>query len=104
MNIHDNFDRWMFDYMEGNLSSGEIEVFEQFLAQNPGFEPDADAWQNSVIPTENVIYTNQEKLQRKKKYAGWYSWSAAAILVTGLLFTGQFFLNSPTEKMGVKSK
>lgn len=94
MNIHENFDRWMFDYMEGNLSSGEVEVFEQFLAQNPSFEPDVDAWQNTVIPTENVIYPNQHKLERKRKVAGWYGWAAAAVLITGLLFGGINLINS----------
>lgn len=97
MNIHNNFDRWMFDYMEGNLSSGEIEEFEQFLAQNPNLEPDADAWQNSVIPTENINYPHQQALERKKKFIGWYGWSAAALLLAGLLFAGQVMLNSSTS-------
>lgn len=94
MNIYENFDRWMFDYMEGNLSSGEVEVFEQFLAQNPTFEPDVDAWQNTVIQTDNVIYPNQHKLERNKRAAGWYSWAAAAAIVTGLLFGGLQLIDS----------
>lgn len=100
MNIPENFDRWMFDYMEGNLSSSEAEAFEQFLLQNPGFEPDADAWQNSVIPSENVVYPNQQNLQRKRKIADWYGWSAAAMLALLIGTGGYFLMNSDSHNSG----
>lgn len=81
MNIPENFDRWMFDYMEGNLSSSEAEVFEQFLLQNPEFEPDADAWQNAVVEDMPVVYPNMQSLEQKERAIGWYGWSAAALVL-----------------------
>lgn len=99
MNIPENFDRWMFDYMEGNLSSKEAEDFEQFLVQNPGFEVDAEAWGNTVLPQEEVIYPYQQQLERKRKVGGWYAWSAAAVLVVSLLSGGYFLLNRPSDEL-----
>lgn len=99
MNIPENFDRWMFDYMEGNLSSKEAEAFEQFLVQNPAFEVDAEAWENAVLPQEPVFYPHQHQLERKRKVAGWYAWSAAAALVISLLSGGYFLLNRQADDL-----
>lgn len=97
MNIPQNFDRWMFDYMEGNLSAAEVDAFEQFLLQNPGFEPDADAWQNSIIPIDNVVYPQQSSLERNRKLGGWFGWSAAAALITLIGVGGYFAMNSESN-------
>ena len=43
MKIPENFDRWIFDYLEGNLTPSEASEFERFLALNPDFEADVDA-------------------------------------------------------------
>lgn len=94
MNIPQNFDRWMFDYMEGNLSPTEVEAFEQFLLQNPGFEPDADAWKNSIIPIDTVVYPQQNNLERNRRFAGWFDWSAAAALILLIGVGGYFAINS----------
>ncbi|NOQ74545.1 MAG: type IX secretion system membrane protein PorP/SprF [Crocinitomix sp.] len=97
MNIPENFDRWMFDYMEGNLSPTEVNAFEQFLLQNPGFEPAADAWQNSIIPIDTVVYPQQSSLERNRKFAGWFGWSAAAALVVLIGVGGYFAINATSN-------
>lgn len=94
MNIPENFDRWMFDYMEGNLSLSEVEEFEQFLLQNPDFELDADAWSTATIPNESIVYPNQHKLERKPILLGWLSWSAAAFLLLLVGIGGYLSMNS----------
>lgn len=92
MNIPENFDRWMFDYLEGNLTASELESFEQFLAQNPDFESDADAWQQTFIGGEEIAYPNQQTLEKKKRVIGWYGWSAAAMVIA-LVGLGGFLMN-----------
>lgn len=80
MNIPENFDRWMFDYKEGNLSAEENAAFENFLIQNPEFEIESDAWNNSFIQNEEFIYPNAEKLEKDNRFvAGWYGYAAAAV-------------------------
>jgi len=98
MKIPENFDRWMFDYLEGNLSPAEVVEFEQFLAINPEFDADAEAWQNTTIEAEAVDYPNIHLLERKRKFAGWYSWGAAAALVILLLAGGYSLFNPSANK------
>jgi type IX secretion system PorP/SprF family membrane protein len=81
MNIPENFDRWMFDYLEGNLSVSEKSEFEAFLVQNPNYEIDAEVWQDAFVKDDNVVYMHQDALLKKRRFAGWFNWqSAAAIL------------------------
>lgn len=97
MNIPENFDRWMFDYKEGNLSSNEQEVFESFLIQHPEFELDADAWNNSYVENEAFAYPHANTLKKDNRIvAGWFAWSAAAAAVIGLLFGGWYISNNDT--------
>ena len=103
MNIPKNFDRWMFDYKEGNLSSSEMESFENFLVQNPQFEVDADSWNDAFIQNEEFVYPNASELQKDNRFAaGWY---AAAALLLLLIGTSAFFLsqNNSTEIEGISS-
>lgn len=81
MSISENFDRWMFDYKEGNLSAADAEKFENFLLEHPEFELDADAWDMAYVPAENFVYPDAHKLEKKRRVAGWYYWSAAASLI-----------------------
>lgn len=104
MNIPENFDRWMFDYLEGNLTASEAETFEQFLHDHPEFEMDAEAWQHATIEDENVVYPNQHKLERKRRFAGWYSWSAAAIVAIFIAaISGVYFTDNSIESAVLSS-
>jgi type IX secretion system PorP/SprF family membrane protein len=86
MNIPENFDRWMFDYKEGNLSGTEMDAFENFLVQHPEFEVEADAWNNAFVQNEAFTYPNADALQKDNRFAaGWIGWSAAAAVVFLLL-------------------
>jgi type IX secretion system PorP/SprF family membrane protein len=99
MNIPENFDRWMFDYKEGNLSGVEKESFENFLIQNPEFEIDADAWNNSFIENEEFVYPGADALEKDRKVpAGWYGWSAAAIALI-LIGTSIFYFNNNSSNL-----
>lgn len=80
MNIPENFDRWMFDYLEGNLSRTESEELERFIAENPSYEMDAEAWQGSKITANDFVYPNEHLLRKKRRFVGWYAWSTAAVV------------------------
>lgn len=97
MNIPDNFDRWMFDYQEGNLSGSEMEAFENFLVQNPEFEVEADAWSQAFVPNEEFVYPNAQALQKDRRaVAGWYGWATAAVAV---LLVGSVYFFIPNETL-----
>jgi len=99
MKITENFDRWMFDYKEGNLSGAEMEAFENFLIQHPEFEVDADAWDQAFVTNENIAYPNAKALEKDRKFAGWYMWSAAAVLLLLVGSTTIYFINSDSSDM-----
>ena len=104
MNIPENFDRWMFDYKEGNLSGAETEAFESFLIQNPQFEADADAWNNAFVQNEEFTYAGASSLKKDRKVAAlWIGWSAAsAALVTLLIGITYLYTNTTTQESFAK--
>lgn len=103
MNIPENFDRWMFDYKEGNLSGAEKDAFESFLIQNPHFEVEADAWNNSFIQNEEFVYPNAGALEKDNRVVAFY-WAAAALALL-LIGTSAFLLtrDNGTEVNGISA-
>lgn len=98
MNIPENFDRWMFDYKEGNLSGAEMAAFENFMIQNPQFEVDADAWNQAFVPNEEFVYPNASNLQKDRKVAAaWFGWSTAAVIA--ILLGSVYFLAPGTSEL-----
>jgi len=101
MNIPENFDRWMFDYKEGNLSGAEMEALENYLVQHPEFEVEADAWNRAYVENEEFVYPKADELQKDRKVAGgWYAWSAAAIALLLIGVSAIYYLNSDGSQDG----
>ena len=98
MNIPENFDRWMFDYKEGNLSGLEKQAFEDFLVKHPEFELDADAWNHAFIENESHAYPQSNQLKKDNKVIGfWLAWSAASAAIIALLIGGFNFFQSDSK-------
>ncbi|MEX1001307.1 MAG: PorP/SprF family type IX secretion system membrane protein [Crocinitomicaceae bacterium] len=99
MNIPENFDRWMFDYKEGNLFGSEKAAFENFLIQNPDYEIEVDAWNHAFIENEAAEYPQANSLIKDRKVgAAWY-WSAAAAVVL-LIGGAALFMNDVNSNVG----
>ena len=76
-----NLDKWMFDYLEGNLSGEDAAAFEQFLQNNPEVSADLVAWQEAYVAPVTAEFPNMAGLEKKRKVAaGWYGWAAAATI------------------------
>lgn len=52
----ENIDKWLFEYVEGNLSPKQITQLEAFLLNNPEFEADLDAWQFAKVDASPVEF------------------------------------------------
>lgn len=98
MNIPENFDRWMFDYKEGNLSGAELQEFENFLIQNPEFEIEADAWENAFIRNEEFVYADAYKLEKHNRFA-MSRWAAAALILLLVGASTTFVLTSGDDHL-----
>jgi len=99
MKIPRNFDRWMFDYKEGNLSGSEMDYFENFMAENPQLNADINAWNDSYIPKQEIVYQGMANLQKSNKFAGWYGWSASITLLIMISIGGYFITTNNHSKL-----
>lgn len=51
----ENIDRWFFEYIEGNLSSDQIEEFHDFITRYPELQEELEEWEATKI---NPIHSN----------------------------------------------
>ena len=68
----DNIDRWLFDYVEGNLSSEQESLLENYILNHPELEVDLDMWRMSNIKMSNSFVNDiqiQKKSGNRKVYA-----------------------------------
>jgi hypothetical protein len=96
----DNIDRWLFEYVEGNLSSEQEKQLEAFLLDHPEFDLDLDSWQMAKVEPLSYEFPNQDTLYRKEKkrrrilpYV--FGFSAMTTLMT---FSIYFLMNSEESK------
>ncbi|MFM6935674.1 MAG: hypothetical protein ACKOXP_09535 [Flavobacteriales bacterium] len=65
---HENIDRWLFDYTEGNLSPDQEQQLETFLMNHPDLELDMDAWEMSKVDAEPFVFDGKDQLYKKRNY------------------------------------
>ena len=65
---HENIDRWLFDYTEGNLSAEQEQQLESFLMDHPELEMDADAWDLAKVSVTPMVFDNKSSLYRKRSF------------------------------------
>ena len=63
----ENIDRWLFEYVEGNLSSEQEKQLNAFLLDHPEFDLDLDSWQMAKVEPVVYEFPNQEILHRDEK-------------------------------------
>jgi hypothetical protein len=101
---HENIDRWLFDYTEGNLSAEQEQQLELFLMNHPDLELDMDAWEMSKVDVAPMVFERKELLYKKRSYK-----PALALLSLLILFTtgiSLFYTNqqeTPTPSMNAQS-
>ncbi|HAE31258.1 MAG TPA: hypothetical protein DCF89_09090, partial [Flavobacteriales bacterium] len=63
---HNNIQRWIFDYFEGNLSLHEQIELREFIKRNPEYKDDFEDWENVRLTKDTVpVYANAEALMVK---------------------------------------
>ena len=94
MRIPRDFDRWMFDYKEGNLSHSENSYFENYMSENPQLDSDVDAWNNAYIRKQNIEYTGVSSLQRKSKLKLYVGWTLTLLVIISSSIGAFNYLNN----------
>jgi hypothetical protein len=89
---HDNIDYWLFDWVEGNLSSEQEEQLQLFLLLNPEYDADVEAWKSSKIKfpvTEELreslvaISRSRETAKVQKNHLVWW---LGKIAISSMIF------------------
>ncbi len=86
---HENIDRWLFDYTEGNLSAQQEQQLESFLMNHPDLELDLDAWELAKIDAAPMVFENKSSLYKKRNYKNTFAFASLLLLfISGLVFFG----------------
>jgi type IX secretion system PorP/SprF family membrane protein len=83
-----NIDRWLFERMEGNLSTEQLAQLQAFLLKHPELDVDQDMWELAKVDAEELVFPNQQRLL-KREGIGWYAisdYSAIALVILIGLF------------------
>ncbi len=98
MQIPGNFDKWMFNYKEGNLSPEELDYFQKYMLHNPEYFEDVQAWNHAHIPNESFQYAGMNQLlQSQSAFQKYGKWAALLLLLISTGVGIQYFSN-PIEK------
>ena len=98
----ENIDQWLFDALEGNLSPAQEQALEDFIAQNPEFELEQEAWQKTNYTASQITFEPKAALYRKKRF-GYKPFAAAALLLL-LLAAKAFISNQASPSISSQSK
>lgn len=82
---HQNVDKWLFDYCEGNLNPADKKQLFAFIEENPEYREDLDAWKDSFLTPEPVpVFEEADALLVPETVA----WRPLAVACLALLLVG----------------
>ncbi len=97
-----NYEEWMIDYIEGNLSQEQQKEFAEFLAFHPELKGELEIFQQTKLqPDLNIVFAGKDALKQKEAgkvivMTNWVRY-AAGIAAVMLLFVGIRFFNGNNE-------
>jgi len=103
---HNNIQKWIFDYFEGNLSLHEQIELKEFMKRNPQYSSELEAWEDARIEEDDAVpvFSNANALLVAEQSVLQRTWKYAAVLIL-LLGSGLTFLliGNPTEEVALNS-
>ena len=104
----ENIDRWLFEYVEGNLTNEQILQLEAFLLDHPEFDLDLDSWQMSKVepvlhefPNQEALYREEKKRRRALPYVIGFSSLITLLILSFFLITKSNRLESGESFIGL---
>ena len=94
----DNIDRWLFDYVEGNLSSEQESLLENYILNHPELEVDLDMWKMSNIKMSNS-FVNDIQIQKKTVNRRVFAIINTIGIIIILLIGRQIHFNDPLNSV-----
>jgi hypothetical protein len=59
-----NYEVWLIDYLDGNLTSGQVELLNEFLAENPDLKEEFEGLSSVYLPVPDRSFMNKNSLRR----------------------------------------
>lgn len=81
----DNIDRWLFDYVEGNLNSDQESTLENYILNHPELEVDLDMWRMSNIKISDTFVNDLNIPKKTEKSHAYRLMNVFGILVILLI-------------------
>lgn len=60
-----NYEEYFIDYLDGNLSHSDKEIFLLFLDQNPDLKDELEMFEQNCLVADEVIYKGKESLKKQ---------------------------------------
>ena len=103
-----NYEEWMIDYVEGNLSNDQRRQLAEFLEFHPELKAELELFgQTKLQPDTKVVFANKEVLKKQEggrviTMMSWVKYSTAIAAVL-MVFVGiRFFNNNSSEPVAIK--
>lgn len=104
----ENYEAWMVDYIEGNLSADQQKELQAFLVFHPELQKELDAFSMTKLPVDTaVFFPNKEALKQPIgggkviSFGNWMRYAAAAAAVC-TLFIGIRMFNGTDRQAGIQ--
>lgn len=105
MNLNlNNYEEWMVDYLEGNLTKAQADHLMHFIEIHPELKAEFEAYQHTILqPDMQIVFHGKEMLKKQEAgrviaFTNWgkYAMGIAAAL---MLFIGVKFYNTTHESV-----
>lgn len=103
-----NYEEWMIDYIEGNLSNDQRKQLAEFLEFHPELKAELELFEQTKLqPDSEVVFVNKELLRKKEngKVITMMSWVKYSVSIAAALmvFIGvRYFNNDTTQPIAIK--
>jgi len=102
-----NYEAWMIDYIEGNLSAADEKELSEFLTFHPELKAELDLFsQTKLEPDTTIIFANKQSLKKAEggRVITMFSWVkySAAVAAVMMLFVGVRMYNGSKQQMVIQ--
>lgn len=101
-----NYEEWMIDYIEGNLSPEQEKAMHEFLAFHPELRAELELFQHTRIQPELVAFPDKASLKREEPAGrvitmfSWVRYAAAAAAMVAVFIGFRYF--GSNEQQGIQ--
>ncbi len=103
-----NYEEWMIDYIEGNLSNDQRKQLAEFLEFHPELKAELELFgQTKLQPDTNLVFANKDLLKKKENgrvitMMSWVKYSVAVAAVLMVFIGVRYFSNDTTQPIAIK--